>query len=211
MFLYRHVLAIDVGSIEQVPRARIPGRVPVVLSREEVGLVMRHVHGPMWLVVALLYGAGSRLQECLELRVKDVDFHRTQIVVRRGKGQKDRRTMLPAAVVPPLQAHLRQVREQHDRDLAEGVGWGGTAVRARSKVPECGDGVGVAVRLSGGADLPRSAVGAAFAISPARVGGAAGGGRSRASVIRLRRICWKTGMTFGRCRNYSAMPMSRRR
>jgi len=122
LFLYRHVLAIDVGAIEQVPRARIPGRVPVVLSREEVALVMRHVHGTMWLVVALLYGTGLRLQECLELRVKDVDFHRSQIVVRRGKGQKDRRTMLPAAVVPLLQAHLRDVKQQHDGDLAEGVG-----------------------------------------------------------------------------------------
>jgi integrase len=76
----------------------------------------------MWMVVALLYGAGLRLQECLELRVKDIDFDRHEIVVRRGKGQKDRRTMLPVAIEERLQGHLREVRRQHERDLADGVG-----------------------------------------------------------------------------------------
>ena len=76
----------------------------------------------MWMVVALLYGAGLRLQECLELRVKDLDFDRHEIVVRRGKGQKDRRTMLPVVIEERLQGHLREVRRQHERDLADGVG-----------------------------------------------------------------------------------------
>ncbi len=92
LFLYRHVLHIEVGAIEQVPRAKMPHRVPVVLSREEVGTIFKNLKGTMWMVVALLYGAGLRLQECLELRVKDLDFDRHDIVVRRGKGQKDRRT-----------------------------------------------------------------------------------------------------------------------
>jgi integron integrase len=122
LFLYRHVLRIEVGAIEQVPRARLPHRVPVVLSREEVGQVFAQVHGTMWLVVALLYGAGLRLQECLELRVKDLDFDRHEIVVRRGKGQKDRRTMLPVGVQERLQGHLREVKRQHERDVAKGVG-----------------------------------------------------------------------------------------
>lgn len=74
------------------------------------------------MVVALLYGAGLRLQECLELRVKDLDFDRHEIVVRRGKGQKDRRTMLPVAIEERLQGHLREVRRRHDRDLVDGVG-----------------------------------------------------------------------------------------
>ena len=74
------------------------------------------------MVVALLYRAGLRLQECLELRVKDLDFDRHEIVVRRGKGQKDRRTMLPAAIEERLQGHLREVRRQHERDLADGLG-----------------------------------------------------------------------------------------
>jgi len=122
LFLYRHVLRIEVGAIEQVPRARLPHRVPVVLSREEVGKIFKNIQGTMWMVVALLYGAGLRLQECLELRVKDLDFDRHEIVVRRGKGQKDRRTMLPVAIEERLQEHLREVRRQHERDLTAGVG-----------------------------------------------------------------------------------------
>jgi integrase len=94
LFLYRHVLGKDVGPID-VPRAYGPVRVPVVLSRDEVGQVLAQLDGALWLIVTLIYGAGLRLQECLELRVKDVDFDRREITVRRGKGQKDRRTMLP--------------------------------------------------------------------------------------------------------------------
>ena len=122
LFLYRHVLRIEINKIEQVPRARLPHRVPVVLSREEVDLMFVHLHGTMWIVVALLYGAGLRLQECLGLRVKDLDFHRHEIVVRRGKGQKDRRTMLPVGVEERLQGHLREVKRQHEQDLAAGLG-----------------------------------------------------------------------------------------
>ena len=91
-FLYRHVLCIDVHAIEQVPRAKMPHCVPVVLTLEEVGRILKEVQGTMWIVVALLYGGGLRLQECLELRVKGFDFDQHQIVVRRGKGQKDRST-----------------------------------------------------------------------------------------------------------------------
>ena len=116
LFLYRQVLGLDLGPIEHVPRARMPDKLPVVLSREEIGQLMKHVEGVMWLIVALLYGAGLRLEECLELRVKDLDFDRQQIVVRRGKGQKDRVTMLPAAVKERLAAHLLTVKRQHQRD-----------------------------------------------------------------------------------------------
>lgn len=122
LFLYRRVLRIEIGAIEQVPRARLPHRVPVVLSREEVDLVFKHLQGTMWIVVALLYGAGLRLQECVALRVKDIDFNRHEIVVRRGKGQKDRRTMLPVGVEERLQGPLREVKRQHEPDLAAGLG-----------------------------------------------------------------------------------------
>lgn len=122
LFLYRHVLRIELDKIEQVPRARLPHRVPVVLSREEVDQVFANLDGTMWLVAALLYGAGLRLQECLELRVKDLDFDRHEVVVRRGKGQKDRRTMLPRAMEERLQRHLQEVKRQHERDVAGGVG-----------------------------------------------------------------------------------------
>jgi site-specific recombinase XerD len=122
LFLYRNVLGMEVGAIGQVPRARVPARLPVVLSRDEVGRLMKHVNGKVWIIVVLLYGAGLRIEECLQLRVKDVDFDRHQILVRRGKGQKDRRTMLPVAVREPLQAHLTEVKRQHERDLAQGAG-----------------------------------------------------------------------------------------
>ncbi|MBI1874010.1 MAG: phage integrase N-terminal SAM-like domain-containing protein, partial [Acidobacteria bacterium] len=122
LFLYRHVLKLEIGAIQQVPRARTPSRLPVVLSRDEVGRLLKQVSGPVWLVVALLYGAGLRLRDGLELRVKDIDFDLKQLIIRRGKGQKDRRTMLPAVVTDPLRSHLHDVKQQHDRDLREGFG-----------------------------------------------------------------------------------------
>jgi integron integrase len=122
LFLYRDVLQMEVGAIAPMPRARMPTRLPVVLSREEVRRVLERLSGAMWIVGTLLYGAGLRLQECLELRVKDVDFDLNQLLVRRGKGQKDRRTMLPGVVRDALGAHLGEVRTQHERDLIEGVG-----------------------------------------------------------------------------------------
>ena len=122
LFLYRDVLHIDLGVVEQPPRARMPVRVPVVLSVAEVRTVLAALAGVPWLVAVLLYGAGLRLQECLELRVKDVDFGRREVVVRRGKGQKDRRVMLPDAIVDGLRQHLDGVRRQHHADLAKGFG-----------------------------------------------------------------------------------------
>ena len=118
----REVLHAEVGPIQQVPRARLPGRLPIVFSRQEVGQILAHVASTIWIVVVLLYGAGLRLKKCLELRVKDIDFDRNQIIVRRGKGQKDRLTMLPRIVKEPLIAHLREVKRLHDRDLATGFG-----------------------------------------------------------------------------------------
>ncbi len=108
--------------MEHVVRARQPFRLPVVLSRQEVAAVLAPLDGSMWIIGMLLYGAGLRLGECLTLRVKDLDFERSQIVVRRGKGQKDRVTMLPAAVVEPLRGHLEAVRRLHATDLEHGTG-----------------------------------------------------------------------------------------
>jgi len=122
LFLYRQVLRIDPGTVAHVPHAHSPMRVPVGLSVDEVRAVLDQLTGIPRIVVALLYGAGLRLQESLELRVKDLDFDRSQIVVRRGKGQKDRRTMLPTSVKAQLTAHLGDVRRQHHCDLTEGLG-----------------------------------------------------------------------------------------
>lgn len=122
LFLYRGVLQVDIGDVGQVPRARTPVRVPVVLTAAEVRAVFAHLSGVPWLVVALLYGCGLRLQECLELRVKDIDFERREVTVRRGKGQKDRRVMLPDGVGDRLRGHLETVRELHRADVAAGLG-----------------------------------------------------------------------------------------
>ncbi len=122
LFLYRNVLGMEVGAIEHVPRARTPERLPVVLSREEVTAVLKQLTGTVKLMVVLLYGAGLRLRECLELRVKDVDFDRREILIRQGKGQKDRVTMLPSAAKATLLTHLEFVKRQHHDDLTRGLG-----------------------------------------------------------------------------------------
>ena len=122
LFLYKEVLQKDLGPINHVERAKTPIRVPVVMSVDEVRRVLKELLGVPKLVAMLLYGAGLRLQECVELRVKDIDFDRRELVIRRGKGQKDRRVMLPEAIRDPLLQHLDGVRAMHQADLAKGLG-----------------------------------------------------------------------------------------
>jgi len=122
LFLYRHVLDQQVGWLDEVVRARRPQRLPVVLSRPEVRALLGALDGVHWLMASLLYGAGLRLLECLRLRVKDLDFTKRQLVVRAGKGDKDRVTVLPVAVAELLTAHLARVRTLHHQDLAQGFG-----------------------------------------------------------------------------------------
>ena len=121
LFLYQEVLQQDLGPVEPV-HAKKPQRLPVVLTREEVRQVLAQMQGTHQLMAKLLYGTGMRLMECVRLRVKDVDFARREIVVRDGKGEKDRVTMLPESLIAPLQEHLRQVQQLHRRDLAAGYG-----------------------------------------------------------------------------------------
>jgi integron integrase len=122
LFLYREILGQEFASLQDVVRAKRPERVPVVLSRPEVRALLNYLHSEKWLIATILYGAGLRLMECLRLRVKDIDFARNQIIVREGKGNKDRLTMLPAAVKDPLAKHLALVRKQHEGDVAKGFG-----------------------------------------------------------------------------------------
>ena len=122
VFLYRHVLGQNLGWLDDVVRAKRPQRLPVVLTRPEVKALLGALEGVHWIMASLLYGAGLRLLECLRLRVKDIDFASHQILLREGKGNKDRRTMLPAAVQEPLAAHLEHVRQRHQHDLAHGFG-----------------------------------------------------------------------------------------
>jgi integron integrase len=122
LFLYKEVLMVDLPWLEGVTRAKKPRRLPVVLSREEVRQVLAHMEGTFHLMASLMYGTGMRLMECVRLRVKDVDFVRHEILVREGKGNKDRVTMLPVSLVPALQAHLEKVQRLHAQDLEAGFG-----------------------------------------------------------------------------------------
>jgi len=122
VFLYRQVLHLPLGKMESFVRAKRPKNLPIVLTKAEVQSVLKHMKGVPWLVAVLLYGAGLRLLECLTLRVKDVDFERMEIRVRRGKGQKDRVTMLPASAKQDLIEHLKNTRRIHEKDLREGAG-----------------------------------------------------------------------------------------
>jgi integron integrase len=122
LFLYQEILQRKIGFIEGVVRAQRPRRLPVVLTREEVRRILGGMNGTPWLMAMLLYGAGLRLMECCRLRVKDIDFSQNQIVIRGGKGNKDRHTMLPTAVKEILYRHLQDVKKLHDGDLKQGLG-----------------------------------------------------------------------------------------
>lgn len=122
LFLYKDVLGQEPGWCDDIVRAKRPTRLPVVLTRAEVEALLAHVHGVPALMTTLIYGSGIRLMECLRLRVKDIDFERREILVREGKGDRDRVTMLPATLAAPLRDHLSRVAALHASDLANGAG-----------------------------------------------------------------------------------------
>ncbi|WP_047533843.1 integron integrase [Methylotenera sp. N17] len=122
LFLYKEVLGVQLPWLDNVTQAKAPKRLPVVLTRDEVQALLNRLDGTMWLLVSLLYGSGLRLMECLRLRVKDVDLARCEILVREGKGFKDRVTMLPKSLIEPLKQHLLKVKALHQEDLAAGLG-----------------------------------------------------------------------------------------
>jgi integron integrase len=120
LFLYRGVLGIDLPWLADVVRAKRPMRLPVVLSRAEVKSVLARLNGTVWLVASMLYGTGTRINECLQLRIKDLDLNRCEIVIRDAKGQKDRLTVLPESLVPHLRAHIAKVWNLHEADRVAG-------------------------------------------------------------------------------------------
>jgi len=122
VFLYKHVLQMDLGDFGKIIWSKKSKRLPVVFSHEETKAVLNQLSGIHWLMATLLYGAGLRLSECLELRVKDVDFGYNQIIIRDAKGGKDRVTILPDKVKKPLRDHLREVKKIHEADLRIGFG-----------------------------------------------------------------------------------------
>ena len=138
LFLYKELLGQSLPWFKNLVRAKRPVRVPVVLTRAEVQRLLAQMEGTKWLMASLLYGAGLRQIECLQLRVKDVDFAYRQLIVRDAKGAKDRVTMLPEQTVQPLQAHLGRVRALHQRDLALGHGEVSLPYALSRKYPRAG-------------------------------------------------------------------------
>lgn len=141
LFLYREVLKKPLDSDQASPSVvsgKKPRKVPVVLTREEVGLVLRAIKGRHHLVAALLYGSGLRLSEALRLRVGDVDLERREVVVRAGKGGRDRVSMIPDALVSRLNDRLTARRAQHEQDLSTGGGWAVLPHRLSRKSPRAG-------------------------------------------------------------------------
>ena len=122
LFLYREVIKKEIGWIDGVERAKKPQRLPVVFVRDEVRRILLHLEGTKWIMASLLYGSGLRLRECVRLWIKDVDLGCDQIIVRDGKGQKDRVTMLPLSAKQQLRSHLEKVKSIHENDLKNGFG-----------------------------------------------------------------------------------------
>ncbi len=138
LFLYRHVLKLDLPWMHEIVRAKPSRRLPVVLTRDEIRAILARLKGVQLLQASLLYGSGLRLMEVSRLRIKDVDLARRQILVRQGKGNKDRRTMIPAALVAPLREAIRTSVEQHTADLAAGQAWVAIPPGIARKYPNAG-------------------------------------------------------------------------
>jgi len=119
IFLYKHVLKIDVEELD-IYWAHKPKRLPTVLSQDEAKKVLEQLNGANKIMAALLYGSGLRLSECLQLRVQDIDFEQKQIIVRSGKGNKDRGTILPEKLIPELKQQILRVRKLHEQDVKNG-------------------------------------------------------------------------------------------
>lgn len=138
LFLYREVLGRTIEPPGDVVRPRKPRRLPIILTRQEVQIVLAHLDGTKRLVASLLYGSGLRLLEALQLRVKDVDLMRRELTVRRGKGGHDRLTILPDGLRPDLHKQIQRVRAQHEHDIRNGAGWATMPPALARKLPRAG-------------------------------------------------------------------------
>ncbi len=138
LFLYRDVLKVELPWQDKVVRAKPGQNLPVVLSRQETRLLLSHMTGLAWLMATLLYGSGLRLLECCRLRIKDVDFGRNQLTIRRGKGGKDRFALFPEGIRDDLRRQVEAVRKHHQEDLSRGAGWVLLDEALRRKYPNAG-------------------------------------------------------------------------
>jgi integron integrase len=138
LFVYRHLLQVELPWLDGLVRAKASKRLPTVLTQNEVQAILAKLSGTRWLMVSLMYGAGLRLNECLSLRVKDVDLSGSKLIVRQGKGNKDRVTLLPQSLKLALAAHLERVRALHQGDLAKGFGEAPLPQALAGKYPRAG-------------------------------------------------------------------------
>ena len=138
LFLYKNVLQLEVATLPNLVHAGRPKHLPTVLTHDEALTVINRMTGKSRLMARLLYGSGLRLLECLRLRVKDIDFGNHQLIVRDGKGEKDRVTVLPDSIVPELQTHLQDVKALHEKDLREGYGEVALPYALNVKYPSAG-------------------------------------------------------------------------
>ena len=169
LFLYGVVLGQQLAWMNEIVRAQRPARLPVVLSRDEVSSLLSRLRGPVWLMASLMYGAGLRLLECVELRVKDLNFDRGELTIRDGKGGKDRVTMLPASMKGPLAEHLHARESAARRGLGGWPRWRRPARFTPGQVPQRAVRMGVAMGVSRDAFLLRPRVRRAAPTSLARV------------------------------------------
>ena len=167
LFLYQEVLGLRLIWLDGFVRVRRPVRIPVVLTPGEVRALLSRLTGTLHLMASLLYGAGLRLFECVELRVKDIDLEARELRVRDGKGRKDRVTMIPAALQVPLRVHLAHVRSLHADDVEKGSGWVALPDALGRKYPKRGPRMGLAVGIPGNAHLRRPLDGPEAAPPPA--------------------------------------------
>ena len=223
LFLYREILGIELPWLDDVERAKRPIKLPVVLTVDEVVRVLDHLKGTHRLIGRLMYGSGLRILEALRLRVKDVDFQRREILVRDGKGAKDRVTLLPRGTAQPLRAHLQEVRCTHQQDLDEGFGavWMPFAL-ARNIRRRHGSGrgstcsrpiAGRKIRAAAWCDATISAT-SRFNVRCARrceMRASTSSPRRIRCATRSRRTCLNRATTFAPCRNCSVTPTSARR
>lgn len=138
LYLYKNIIKKDIGWIENIKHAARVKHLPVVFSKRETMKIFEHFEGTPKLVVSLLYGSGLRLAECLNLRIKDIDFDYKQIIVRDGKGEKDRHSVLPTTIIPELKSHLNEVYKQHKKDLTSGKGETVLPYALKRKYPNAG-------------------------------------------------------------------------
>jgi integron integrase len=223
LFLYRNVVGRPLEELGRLPSGRAPTTLPVVLTRDEVALVLEQLNGTSRLVGILLYGSGLRLMEAVSLRVKDLDLERGEVTVRRGKAGKDRISVIPGSLIGPLQDQLRRVKRVHEHDLLQGRGKVELPGGLERKYPKASSSwpwqwvfpARRSYREPGSGEARRHHLHPSVSSGLWRWrSGRAGFPSGRAVIlcgIRSPPTCWRMGMTSGRCRSYWVTGMYRPR